>query len=86
MRLRTNDIKYNIEAGFFAAMNMLDKRVEFKYIPMTSLRIGDKQMYYVGERISAFTEVIIEGDVEKRKFVAYYVYGNEVIGFLTCGY
>ena len=30
-RIRTNDVKYNIEAGFYAAMNMLNKRVEFKY-------------------------------------------------------
>ena len=26
-RLRTDDVKYNIEQGFYAAMNMLDKRV-----------------------------------------------------------
>lgn len=51
VRLRTNDIKYNTEAGFYAAMNMLDKRVEFRYLPMTSLRVGDKQMYFVGERV-----------------------------------
>ncbi len=49
-RLRTNDIKYNIESGFYAAMNMLDKRVEFRYIPMTGFRIGEKRFYFVGER------------------------------------
>lgn len=25
IRVRTDDVKYNIESGFFAAMNMLDK-------------------------------------------------------------
>jgi hypothetical protein len=50
VKVRTNDVKYNIESGFFAAMNMLDKRVEFRYIPMHSLKIGDVPMYFVGER------------------------------------
>ena len=27
MRIRTNDVKYNIEQGFYAAMNMMDKQV-----------------------------------------------------------
>lgn len=79
-------MKYNIEAGFFAAMNMMDKRVEFKYLPMTAFRVGDRQMYFVGERIQGFTEIIMDGNVSDRKFVAYFVYGNEVVGFLTCGY
>lgn len=34
-------MKYNIESGFFAAMNMMDKRVEFRYFPFTSLKIGN---------------------------------------------
>ncbi len=84
--MRTQDVKYNIEAGFFAAMNLLDKRVEFRYMPMTNIRVGDRQMYFVGERNQAFTEIIVNGSVEDRKFVAYFVYGNEVVGFLTCGY
>jgi hypothetical protein len=67
-------------------MNMLDKRVEFRYFPFTPMKIGDKNLYFVGERNQAFHEVIINGSVEDRKFVAYFVYGNEVVGFLTCGY
>lgn len=79
-------MKYNIESGFFAAMNMLDKRVEFRYIPMTSLNIGGVPMYFVGERNQAFHEVIIDGDVENNKYVVFFVYGKEVAGFLTVGY
>lgn len=86
VRLRTNDTKYNIEAGFFASMSMLDKRVEFRYMPMTPLKIGEKPIYFVGERGSPFHEVIINGNVDERKFVAFFVYGNEVTGFMTCGY
>jgi hypothetical protein len=54
MRLRTGDIKYNIEAGFFAAMSMLDKRVEFRYMPFTSMKIGNTPVYFVGERAQGF--------------------------------
>jgi hypothetical protein len=48
--VRTNDVKYNIEAGFYAAMSMLDKRIEFKYFQFTSLKIGDCQVNLIGER------------------------------------
>jgi hypothetical protein len=85
-KIRTTDIKYNVESGFFAAMSMLDKRVEFRYFPMSSMRIGTTPIYYVGERASPFHEVIINGSVEDRKFVAFFVYGNEVTSFMTCGY
>lgn len=50
VRIRTHDLKYNSEAGFYAAMNMLDKRVEFRYFPFTAMKLGDKQVYFVGER------------------------------------
>jgi hypothetical protein len=79
-------MKYNIEAGFFAAMSMMDKRVEFRYFPFSSLKLGSTPVYFVGERCSPFHEVIINGSVEERKFVAYFVYGNEVTGLMTCGY
>ena len=49
-RIRTSDIKYNIESGFYAAMNMMDKRVEFKYFPLTYMKLDDKPIYFVGER------------------------------------
>jgi hypothetical protein len=41
LRVRCDDVKYNIESGFYAAMNMIDKDVEFRYFPMTNLKVGD---------------------------------------------
>src|SRR5438105_12566805 len=67
-------------------MNMLDKRVEFRYFPFASMKINNTPIYFVGERCQAFHEIIINGSVEDRKFVAYFVYGNEIVGFVTCGY
>lgn len=86
MRVRTDDIKYNIEAGFYAAMNMLDKQVEFRYLPMTPLTIGEKKLYFVGERDQPITGLIIKGKLSDEKWVVFFTYGDEVCGFLTCGY
>ena len=86
IRVCTDDVKYNIEAGFYAAMNMLDKRCEFRYLPFTNLTIGDTHVYFVGERNQAYTEIITSGDVKSNKFVTFYIYGNEIVGFVTVGY
>ena len=67
-------------------MNMLDKRVEFRYIPMTSMKIGETPIYFVGERNQGFHEIIINGDIENNKYVVFFVYGKEVTGFVTVGY
>lgn len=86
IKFRTDDVKWNIEAGFYCAMNMLDKRIEFKQIPMTNLTIGDCHIYHVGERNTPFTEIILSGDPESGKFVAFYCYGDEICSFVTVGY
>lgn len=86
MRIRPDDTKYNIEAGFHAAMNMMDKEIEFKYIPCYNLTIGENPIYFVGERGQPFTEIITSGDKKSGKFVTFYIYGDEVVGFVTVGY
>ena len=65
---------------------MLDKRVSFKNIPMTSLKIGPHQMYFVGEKEMIVNEVITYRDVNSDKWIAYFVFGDEICGFMTCGY
>jgi len=85
-KIRTDDVKFNIESGFFAALTMLDKDVRLEYIPMKQLVIGDKKVYFVGERCQPFTEIIINEDCPPGKMVAFYVYGNEICGFVTYGY
>lgn len=86
IKVRTEDIKYNIECGFHAAMFMLDKQVEFRYLPMTSLTIGEKNLYFVGEREQPITGVIFKGRPGSDKWVAFFTFGDEICGFLTCGY
>jgi hypothetical protein len=65
---------------------MMDKRSEFRYLPFMPMKINGTPVYFVGERNQPFHEVIINGSVEDKKFVAYFVYGGEVTGFLTCGF
>ena len=55
---RTLDIKYNIESGFYAAMSMLDKQIQFHHLPMHRLTLGDKELYYIGEMNAEYDEVI----------------------------
>lgn len=85
-RLRLDHPAYNIEAAFFAAMCMLDKRVEFRYIPHYYVNINDIPIHFVGEPNQNFVETIVEGDVASNKFIIWYVFGTEVIGFVTVGY
>jgi hypothetical protein len=48
--MRVDDMGYNIDAAFYAAMNMLDKKVEFRYIPHSYICIKDVPIHFVGER------------------------------------
>lgn len=85
-RMRADDFGHNMNAAFYAAMNMLDKRVEFRYIPQTYLNINDTPIHFVGERGHKYTELIVDGDVESGRFLVWYIYGEEVVGFTTVGY
>ena len=67
-------------------MQMLDKQCEFRYIPHHYLNIDDTPIHYVGELNHKFIETIVEGDVSKKKFIVWYVFGEEVVGFCTVGY
>jgi len=65
---------------------MMDKKVEFRYIPHTYLNIDGRPVHFVGERNHRFSEIVVDGDVHSGKFVIWYIFGEEVIGFATFGY
>lgn len=85
-RIRSDHMAYNMEAAFFAAMSMLDKRVEFRYIPHNYMLINDIPFHFVGETNHKHSEIILDGDVNSGRFIMWYVYGEEIIGFCTVGY
>ena len=84
--MRTDDPGHNINAAFYAAMNMLDKRVEFRYIPHLHININDKPIHFVGEPGHRYTETIIDGEPKSGRFLVWYVWGEEIVGFCTVGY
>lgn len=53
---------------------------------MTSLKIGDTPIYFVGERSNVYHEIICSGDETTGKFIYFYIYGDEIVGFCTVGY
>ena len=83
---RTSDSKYNIEAGFYAAMFMLDKEVNFSYMPMTWIEMPESDIYYVGEWDVIYDEIIVDGNVDEGKFVVYLCKFDEIMGFMTFGF
>ena len=84
--VRTTDMKFNIESGFYAALNMINKEVKMEYIPLTRLTIGDKEWYFYGERNQNHDSYHIEGDLDDDKFIVYYFRNGIICGFLTFGY
>ena len=85
-KYRCPDLQYNSEAGFFAALSLLNKQVRFYHMPMKHLRFFGHDFYYVGERSPGYNQVAIEGSPDQMRFVAYFIYGDEVIGTLSCGF
>jgi len=75
-----------MESAWFAALNMLDKRAGFRYIPHRYLNINDKPIHYVGEIGGTFSEYHIDGDPRSDKFIIWFFKGEEIVSFLTVGY
>lgn len=85
-RQRHNHTAYNMESAWFAALNMLDKRAGFRYIPHRYLNINDKPIHYIGEVGGTFSEYHIDGDPRSDKFIIWFFKGEEIVSFLTVGY
>lgn len=69
-----------IQQGTIAALNMLDKKVMYDYVPRFSTKLFDVKLEMVGQT-SSFDDVFITGDINKLKFEAYYLRKNEIVGF-----
>lgn len=83
---RTDNVKHAVQMGFIAAMNMVDKHLSFYDLPMTHLDIGGTKIYYHGERGMPFTEIVMSQGYEEGKFVAWYLYGDKIVGCVTVGF
>lgn len=70
------------QQGSVAALNMLDKKVTYDYVPFFWSRMWDKAIQYTGFG-SSWDEVFVDGNLEELKFVAYYIKNNQIVGFAS---
>ena len=85
-KMRDDNVGYNAEAGFRCALSALEKRLEYRAIPHYHMTVNGVPLHFVGEKNHKCSEVIVEGDLNSDKFIVWYIWGEEVIGFLTVGY
>jgi NADPH-dependent 2,4-dienoyl-CoA reductase/sulfur reductase-like enzyme/nitrite reductase/ring-hydroxylating ferredoxin subunit len=86
--LRVEHWDVAIQQGRVAARNMLGKKVPFNEIPYFWTMVFGKSLRYVGNVGSegtTFDNVIIEGDLIKGEFVAYYTKKDRIAAVATVG-
>uniref|UniRef100_F6VJX0 Apoptosis-inducing factor 3 n=1 Tax=Macaca mulatta TaxID=9544 RepID=F6VJX0_MACMU len=71
--------------GRVAAQNMLAQEAEMNTVPYLWTAMFGKSLRYAGYG-EGFDDVIIQGDLEELKFVAFYTKGDEVIAVASMNY
>ncbi|KAF6277590.1 apoptosis inducing factor mitochondria associated 3 [Rhinolophus ferrumequinum] len=71
--------------GRVAAQNMLAQEAEISIVPYLWTAMFGKSLRYAGYG-EGFDDVIIQGDLEELKFVAFYTKGDEVIAVASMNY
>uniref|UniRef100_A0A4W3J9S1 AIF family member 3 n=1 Tax=Callorhinchus milii TaxID=7868 RepID=A0A4W3J9S1_CALMI len=71
--------------GRIAALNMLGGGIEIKTVPYFWTAMFGKSVRYAGHG-EGFDDVIIQGDLDERKFVAFYTKSDEVIAVSSMNY
>ncbi|XP_045658504.1 apoptosis-inducing factor 3 isoform X4 [Ursus americanus] len=71
--------------GRVAAQNMLAQEAEISTVPYLWTAMFGKSLRYAGYG-EGFDDVIIQGDLEELKFVAFYTKGDEVIAVASMNY
>ncbi|XP_020016235.2 apoptosis-inducing factor 3 isoform X3 [Castor canadensis] len=71
--------------GRVAAQNMLAQEAEISTVPYLWTAMFGKSLRYAGYG-EGFEDVIIQGDLEELKFVAFYTKGDEVIAVASMNY
>ncbi|KAI4878558.1 hypothetical protein NFI96_016752 [Prochilodus magdalenae] len=64
--------------GRVAALNMLNKQTELNSVPYFWTMLLGKSIRYAGYS-EGYTEIVFKGSVDERKFIAFYIKGNEVV-------
>lgn len=70
--------------GRIAGLNMVGKKTDIKSCPFFWTMMAGKSMRFAGYN-AGYQEVIIHGEVEEFKFVAYYIKDDKVVGIASMG-
>ena len=70
------------QQGAVAALNMLNQRIPYDYVPFFWSRQWDKAIQYTGYG-TTWDEVFVQGNLSELKFVAYYIKGDKIVGFAS---
>jgi len=68
------------QQGSIAAMNMLDQKCAYEYVPYFWTRHWDLSLQFTGYG-NKWDEVFVDGNLNELKFVAYYIKDNKIVGF-----
>ena len=68
-----------LEQGTNAAFNMLDKFVPYQGIPFFWTRMYNRSLQFIGNNAVGYKEVVIKGNMNKKKFLAYYINENDKV-------
>lgn len=76
--MRVEHWRIAAQQGRIAAHNMLGKSVKFQTVPVFWTMQFDFPLRYVGHA-KEWDEIIVDGDLEKRKFIVFYIKDNQVL-------
>lgn len=82
--IRVEHFATAMDQGRAAAANMLNLNQPYKGLPFFWTMLFGRGLRYIGEG-TGYDDVVIEGDLAKMQFVAYYTKGDKVIAAATMG-
>ncbi|MEH2168682.1 MAG: FAD-dependent oxidoreductase [Nostoc sp.] len=80
--IRVEHWRIAAQQGRIAAQNMTGKAVKFKGLPLFWTMQFDFPLRYIGHAQS-WDEIIVDGDLQKQEFIAFYLKNNQVLAVAT---
>lgn len=75
--IRTADPNFEVDTGFFAGLAMMNKRIGYRDVPMSTFSLFGYDLAYIGQRNPIYTDLVIEGNPENMEFICYLYNGEK---------
>merc|ERR1712048_317193 len=66
-----------LQQGTYAAWNMLGRQIPYDMVPIFWTKVSGVNLYYTGS-CAKWDKIVIDGDVNEKKFLAYYIKDERV--------